>query len=107
MATLSEVQSSVALQIKLSKPIAKLSPEVLLNFAVTGLNEEAGEVSGLLCREIYKNIDISSDWWIEELGDVLWYLAAAASVKGFTLDQIWEYNIAKLKERYGEFREHG
>lgn len=107
MASLNEIQTSVARQIQMSEPLKQLTASQLLDFAVTGLNEEAGEVSGLCCREIYKKKDISTEWWTEELGDVLWYLVAAAWAKGLSLEDIWKYNEAKLIERYGEFRERG
>jgi NTP pyrophosphatase (non-canonical NTP hydrolase) len=35
----------------------------------------------------------------KELGDVLWYLSASASELGYTLSDIAEMNIAKLKDR--------
>lgn len=77
----------------------------LQSFAVMGLNEEAGEVAGLACRECYKNIGMPRYKWLEELGDVLWYLTAAAIAKGCTLEELWNYNVEKLEGRYGELRE--
>ena len=61
---------------------AKLHPGMepkLLNFACLGLAEEAGEVAGLATRELWKQIPQNPDHWLEELGDVLWYLTAAAA----------------------------
>lgn len=77
----------------------------LQSFAVMGLNEEAGEVAGLACRECYKHIGMPRDKWLEELGDVLWYLTAVVISKGMTLEEIFNYNLTKLEERYGKFRE--
>lgn len=74
-------------------------------FAVMGLNEEAGEVAGLACREGYKKIPMPRYKWLEELGDVLWYLTAATMAKGLTLEELWKYNVEKLEGRYGELRE--
>ena len=34
-----------------------------------------------------------------ELGDVLWYIAQVATELGLSLDEIAEYNIAKLYDR--------
>lgn len=36
----------------------------------------------------------------EELGDVLWYVAALATTCDLSLAEIAEFNIAKLKKRY-------
>ena len=77
----------------------------LQSFAVMGLNEEAGEVAGLACRECYKKIPMPRYKWLEELGDVLWYLTAATIAKGLTLEELWQYNVEKLEGRYGELRE--
>lgn len=77
----------------------------LQSFAVMGLNEESGEVAGLACRECYKEIGMPKCKWLEELGDVLWYLTAATVAKGLTLEDLFEYNVVKLEERYGESRQ--
>lgn len=82
----------------------RLSYPDLQSFAVMGLNEEAGEVAGLACRECYKHIEMPEYKWLEELGDVLWYLVAATMAKGFTLEELWQYNAEKLEGRYGELR---
>lgn len=100
--TLNEAQADVCRQIAHSK-LKGLSPEHALSHAVTGLTEEAGEVAGLLKREIFKQNIQPQDRWLEELGDVFWYLCAAASEKGLTLEDIFKANRAKLKIRYGDW----
>ena len=70
-----------------------------LSHAVIGLNEEAGEVAGLLKKHVYRNKTRTDEQWIDELGDVLWYLTAAAVIKGFTLEDIWQHNVEKLEAR--------
>ena len=67
--------------------------------ASLGLNEEAGEVAGLAKKEVLRGVPKSDEKWLSELGDVLWYLVATIVEKGFTLDQVWEYNCEKLAER--------
>lgn len=100
-----ELEKYVAKHIELSPKLSQLSLEQKLCFAVTGLNEEAGEVAGLLCREVYKKADMPQYKWLEELGDVLWYLIAACNAKGITLEELWQYNVEKLEGRYGELKE--
>lgn len=108
-----EIEAYVAKQIKLSPKLRSMLDEQsdknefleLQSFAVMGLNEEAGEVAGLACRECWKKIPMPRYKWLEELGDVLWYLTAAAIAKGCTLEELWNYNVEKLEGRYGELRE--
>ena len=109
-----EIEKYVLRQIQLSTKLQKMVRTTseeggypdLQSFAVMGLNEEAGEVAGLACRECYKDIGMPRYKWIEEMGDVLWYLVAAALAKGLTLEDLWQYNVEKLEDRYGECREH-
>ena len=108
-----EIEAYVAKQIELSPKLRSMLDEksdknefpTLQSFAVMGLNEEAGEVAGLACRECWKKIPMPRYKWLEELGDVLWYLTAATMAKGLTLEELWQYNVEKLEGRYGELRE--
>ena len=102
---LKSIEDSPKLQHMLTPGLENGEHPILQSFAVMGLNEEAGEVAGLACRECYKDIGMSREKWTEELGDVLWYLTAATIAKGLTLEELWQYNIKKLGERYGECRE--
>ena len=77
----------------------------LKSLMVTGLAEEAGEVAGLFKRELR---DLPKDrerctheHYVEELGDVLWYLTGVAHTQCITLQELWDYNMKKLEERYG------
>ena len=108
-----EIEAYVAKQSKLSPKLRSMLDEksdknefpTLQSFAVMGLNEEAGEVAGLACRECWKKIPMPRYKWLEELGDVLWYLTAATMAKDLTLEELWQYNVEKLEGRYGELRE--
>lgn len=104
MATLAEVQSEIIRQVirdYSSKPFK--DTKLMLHL---GLAEEAGEVAGLMKR-VLRNFPkdqerATKEEFIEELGDVLWYLAACCAMQGTTLEEIWEHNVLKLKARYGE-----
>lgn len=76
-----------------------------LTYTVLGLTGEAGEVAntvkklsrddaGLMTNERREKI-------IDELGDVLWYIAATASEVGLKLQDVAAYNVRKLRNRYG------
>ena len=72
-------------------------------YPTLGLTNEAGEVSGKI-KKIFRDKDgIISDETRDalkaELGDVLWYLAQVATELNLSLDEIAEYNIAKLLDR--------
>lgn len=78
----------------------------LLNAAL-GLSDEAGEFSGHLKKVLFHGHKLNLTDFIEEAGDVLWYLAQAAKAIGITLEEIGERNIEKLKIRYPEkFEDH-
>lgn len=68
--------------------------------AALGLAGEAGEVADLYKKMLYHGHQVPALTIIDELGDVLWYLAAVASLEGLSLDDIARQNIAKLQVRY-------
>lgn len=72
-------------------------------YPVLGLANEAGEVAGKV-KKVFRDKDghINEETCQAlkaELGDVLWYLAQVATELGLSLDEIAEYNIAKLYDR--------
>ena len=101
MITLQEVQNSLYKQLLNSEwfnDVDQKCPIDILH-ATIGLNEEAGEVAGLAKKQYCRNREIDDDRWVGELGDVLWYLVAVATLKGISLEQVWEHNCEKLEER--------
>lgn len=73
----------------------------LLNGAL-GLTGEAGEVSDLIKKGIFHEKGIDLEHLKKELGDCAWYLAMICDACGFTLDDVMQTNIDKLKARYPE-----
>lgn len=71
----------------------------LLNGAL-GLTGEAGEVSDLIKKGIFHEKGIDLEHLKKELGDCAWYLAMICDACGFTLDDVMQTNIDKLKARY-------
>lgn len=67
---------------------------------VLGLTGEAGEVSDLIKKSIFHEKGIDLEHLKKELGDCAWYLAIICDACGFTLDDVMQTNIDKLKARY-------
>lgn len=67
---------------------------------VLGLTGEAGEVSDLVKKGIFHEKGIDLEHFKKELGDCTWYLAMICDACGFTLDDVMQTNIDKLKARY-------
>lgn len=74
-----------------------------LVYPVLGLVGEAGEIANKVKKlerdhggEMTEEIQLQL---VNEVGDVLWYLAAVAHELGFTLADIAELNLTKLERR--------
>jgi NTP pyrophosphatase (non-canonical NTP hydrolase) len=70
--------------------------------AALGLAGEAGEFANKIKKMVAHGHAITDDELSEELGDVLWYLAEAATACGLTLNEIAQMNVDKLRARYPE-----
>lgn len=75
-------------------------PRVHIYNYLLGLAGETGEVCDYLKKAYHHGHRLDEGKVIEELGDVLWYVAALADAFGFSLRSVAEANIDKLKERY-------
>lgn len=75
----------------------------IVGFAL-GLAGETGEVvDGIKKREYHGRVEeITVEHLIEELGDVMWYLANLASVLGVSLETVMQLNYEKLHKRYAQ-----
>lgn len=79
----------------------------LSNFSM-GLAGESGEVVDAIKKLLYHKTGIFEEQLRDELGDVLWYLAALANEFGFSLEDVAKSNIEKLRARHkgGGFKPH-
>lgn len=79
-----------------------LAPDSHITNGVLGLAGEAGECADLLKKHYYQDNRPFQDDLIDELGDVLWYVAETAAGLGVKLEDIAQHNVEKLKKRYPE-----
>lgn len=97
--TLQEYQSNA---ITTAKPSSLNMPYMAL-----GLAGEAGEVANKVKKFIRDQMTLQDETaaraaLLAELGDVLWYVAGAASVLNVNLEDIARENLAKLAKRQAE-----
>jgi NTP pyrophosphatase (non-canonical NTP hydrolase) len=72
-------------------------------YPTLGLVNEAGEVAGKI-KKVFRDKDgqinaETLEMLKSELGDVLWYIAQVCTELDVSLDDVAEYNIAKLYDR--------
>jgi len=85
------------------KPDFEITPhQVMASWWAIGLTGEAGEVADLIKKGIYHQQGIDQPKLKKELGDVMWYLSALCTEFGFTLEEVMQQNIDKLKARFPE-----
>ena len=78
----------------------KLNTEESLLEGLIGLNSEAGEALDIYKKHVFQKHDLDKEKIALELGDALWYLTEAAVALGYSLEDVMEMNIKKLRKRY-------
>ncbi len=82
---------------------ALYSPDVAIQYCTMQLCGESGECSGKIAKVYRDNNGVfTNEKKIEiakELGDVLWYIANLSNLLGFSLEEIAQMNVNKLKSR--------
>jgi NTP pyrophosphatase (non-canonical NTP hydrolase) len=68
-------------------------------YAVMNLAAEAGEVAGKFAKARRDYTSVNDIDVAQELGDVLWQVAAVAASINYTLDEIATLNLDKLASR--------
>ena len=71
----------------------------LINAAL-GLCGESGEFADLVKKLAYQGHDLDKDHLKRELGDIMWYMALAATIIDCDLEDVADTNITKLRARY-------
>ncbi len=68
--------------------------------AAIGLGTESGEFLDNVKKSAFFGLPFDRINAIEELGDLLWYVAIACETLGTTIPEVMEKNICKLQHRY-------
>jgi len=71
-----------------------------LVIAALGLAGEAGEFANLVKKLTAHGHEIPIASLSDELGDILWYVAEAATACGLSLGSVAQDNVGKLRRRY-------
>lgn len=70
--------------------------------ACLGLSGEVGEFNDIIKKWIFHEVHLNIDHAKKEAGDICWYLAMLCESFGWSLDEIMQMNVDKLKARYPE-----
>ena len=65
-----------------------------------GLAGETGEVSDIVKKYMFQGHQLEKEKILDECSDVLWYLTLTVKSIGYSLNDVMEHNIEKLKKRY-------
>ena len=68
--------------------------------AALGISGEAGEIAEMVKKLLYHDKPFHDVEMLLELGDLLFYVAAAAHEIGYTLDEVMQANVEKLAKRH-------
>ena len=86
---------------------ARFSRNLQRDHAILGLVGEAGELADLHKKDVFKPGHASTiEQRIDELGDVLYYVAILAHLDGYTLDDVSKANADKLIGGHGWKPDH-
>ncbi|NLC31712.1 MAG: nucleoside triphosphate pyrophosphohydrolase family protein [Clostridiales bacterium] len=83
-----------------SASVSKAGDINTLQNAALGLAGEAGEFADIIKKVSFQGHALDQTHLAQEIGDILWYCALAATGLGLNLDDIAQHNIDKLKRRY-------
>jgi len=78
----------------------KVTPRI--EHAIYGVVTEAGELMGAIKKAKIYGQDLDRVNLIEEMGDLMWYLALLSDDLGVDFEDLWKENIEKLEARYPE-----
>ena len=77
----------------------KLNKEQQANHALHGMTGEIGEIHSLY-QKAYQGHLVEYIHLKKELGDLMWFISEYCTALGWTLEEVAQLNIDKLKARY-------
>lgn len=81
--------------------VATASPNIDATYLAAKLMIEAAEAAQPIIKRQYHGAALDFNALTEELGDVLWYVAALAHAYNLPLERIAALNLSKLAARHG------
>jgi len=66
-----------------------------------GIATEAGELLDAMKKHIFYGKEVDTVNVVEEVGDLMWYIAIILDELGVEFEDVMDKNINKLKARYG------
>ena len=76
--------------------------EELVYNAVLGMAGEIGEIADSIKKAKFQGHTYKPEDMAKEAGDLLWYVNLFCLTMGYSLEEVAEMNIEKLRNRYGE-----
>ena len=74
--------------------------ELICSNMCMGLSGETGETIDIFKKHIYQGKVLDINDVIEEIGDILWYIANLCNVNKITMKECMDANVEKLRKRY-------
>lgn len=86
------------------KPVKERSSSISLRIlhASLGMTTEGAEVADIIKKHVFYGKPLDRDHLLDEMGDLAWYIAILVDELGSSFEEVFERNIAKLKQRYGD-----
>jgi NTP pyrophosphatase (non-canonical NTP hydrolase) len=76
--------------------------EIMLVWNALGLAGEAGECANIVKKAVFHRHALDIEKLADELGDVLWYVAALCTKLDIGMDVVMDMNLTKLRKRFPE-----
>ena len=89
-------------QLQAMRTAKPMEPADDLMHAALGLSGEAGEFADAIKKHLVYGRELDRENAIEELGDVLWFVALGCNALGVSMADVAQGNIDKLRKRYPE-----